>query len=432
LGADVIFLGKVTFTNDDGSGRFTQSTLVRFDVQESFKGVASSVRQIWVDPGSFTSCYENYEAGQRYLIFAYRSQALNDSATMSIHNGQGKNKPLPEDFDRSKPPTVYYAPECAGSRPVDGFPNLDQDLTMLRAYRGGAISPQVLGRVVLYPFRGWPALTGPKLRGVKVTILNDSSTFSVTTDETGEFSLQHAAPGYYKVWADLAPFRSSGHSILHVPETGCGYTDVQLTTTSTLQGIVLDRGGRPANKIPVQVQPKDEVNSYSLHTETDENGQFTITGLPEAEVYLSAGVEYPTTNSPYRRIYYPAASSRDNGLVLRLTPGEHRQSMVLWLDSPLEKASIKVRVVRKERGTPCWEARVRAFEDDRVQEVAETDARGFATVPCLRGLQYKLEAQWLRQLLPVPGILLASARVPFTCGSPAETIELVLDRASHW
>ncbi len=391
LGADAIFLGKVSFTNDDGSGRFTQATLVRFDVEESFKGVASSIRQIWVDPGSFTSCYEEYAAGQRYLVFAYRSQALNDSAAMSImRNGQGRNKPLPDGFDISKPPTVYYAPECAGSRPADDFPNLDHDLTMLRAYRGGAVSPQVLGRVVLYPFRGWPALTGPKLRGAQVTILNDSSTFRVTTDETGSFSLQHATPGYYKVWADLAPFRSSGHSILHVPETGCEYTDVQLTTTSTLQGIVLNRGGRPAKKVPVQVQPKDQVNQYSLQTETDENGQFTITGLPEAEVYLSAGVEYPTTDMPYRRIYYPAASSRDKGLILRLTPGEHRQSMVLWLDPPLEKASIKVRVVRKEGG-PVVEARVRAFEDDSVREVAETDARGFATVPCLRGLQYKLE-----------------------------------------
>jgi hypothetical protein len=56
--ADAIFLGRVSFTNDDGSGRFTQATLVRFDVEEIFKGVPTGVRQLWVDPGSFTSCYE--------------------------------------------------------------------------------------------------------------------------------------------------------------------------------------------------------------------------------------------------------------------------------------------------------------------------------------------------------------------------------------
>ena len=38
LAADAIFLGRVSFTNDDGSGRFTQATLVTFDVEERFQG----------------------------------------------------------------------------------------------------------------------------------------------------------------------------------------------------------------------------------------------------------------------------------------------------------------------------------------------------------------------------------------------------------
>jgi hypothetical protein len=87
LAADAIFLGRVSFTNDDGSGRFTQATLVRFDVEEHFKGIAADVRQVWVDPGSFTSCYENYKLGGRYLVFARKAQSTNDSAAMTVMRG---------------------------------------------------------------------------------------------------------------------------------------------------------------------------------------------------------------------------------------------------------------------------------------------------------------------------------------------------------
>ena len=133
IAADAILLGRVSFTNDDGSGRFTQATLVRFDVEERFKGVAPDVHQVWVDPGSFTSCYENYKLGVRYLIFAGKGHFPVDAAAMTIMRGSGGNaKPLPGGIDLAKPPTLYYAPECSGSRPADSFPHLDQDLAMLR------------------------------------------------------------------------------------------------------------------------------------------------------------------------------------------------------------------------------------------------------------------------------------------------------------
>src|SRR6266700_440261 len=52
--AKVIFLGKVTFTNEDHSGTFLQQTLVRFQVEEAFKGLSADAREVWIDPGSFT------------------------------------------------------------------------------------------------------------------------------------------------------------------------------------------------------------------------------------------------------------------------------------------------------------------------------------------------------------------------------------------
>jgi len=167
---------------------------------------------------------------------------------------------------------------------------------------------------------------------------NGSTTLSATTDGEGNFSVADAPSGYYKVWADLPPFRMDGQAVLDVREVGCGYKDIPLRTTSTIQGVVLDHRGRPAPKIPVLVRLKDYAEkTYGLDVATDSKGQFAITGLPDSDVYLSAGSDYPRTDMPYRGIYYPQSRSMDTAAALRLKPGEHRESIGLKLDAPLER-----------------------------------------------------------------------------------------------
>jgi hypothetical protein len=87
---------------------------VRFDIEERFKGVASELHQIWVDPGSFTSCYEDYRMGERYLIFATRrAESPNDTVAMTVmRNGDGQSKPVPPGFDLANHPPVYYVPNA--------------------------------------------------------------------------------------------------------------------------------------------------------------------------------------------------------------------------------------------------------------------------------------------------------------------------------
>jgi len=116
--ASVVFVGKVVYTNDDGSGQFTQRTLVHFEVEEAYKGLASGVRDVWIDPGSCTSCYAGYQVGQRYLVFGYGGGQLpRDTAAMST-SGSCKSKPLPHEIDPDHLPIVYGAPECSGTREI--------------------------------------------------------------------------------------------------------------------------------------------------------------------------------------------------------------------------------------------------------------------------------------------------------------------------
>ena len=135
--ATVVFVGKVVFTDDDGSGKFAQHTLVRFDVEESFKGLKSGVRDVWIDPGSCTSCYAEYKVGERYLVFAYGGTILPKEPPISKSKGGCKSKPLPKAIDAKNPPTVYLAPECSGNRQImpESESVIAQDIGWLRNYK---------------------------------------------------------------------------------------------------------------------------------------------------------------------------------------------------------------------------------------------------------------------------------------------------------
>ena len=134
--ASVVFVGKAVFSDDDGSGKFTQKTLVRFQVEESYKGLGPEVHDVWVDPGSFTSCYALYRVGDRYLVFGHDiATSPPDTLSISVAHDrrQGKAKPVPPGFDQKNPPKVYWAPECAGTRRITT--QTDNEINYLRKYK---------------------------------------------------------------------------------------------------------------------------------------------------------------------------------------------------------------------------------------------------------------------------------------------------------
>jgi hypothetical protein len=136
--ASLVFVGKVVFTDDDGSGKFTQRTLVHFEVEELFKGLKSDVRDVWIDPGSCTSCYAEYKVGERFLVFAYGGSLLpKDTSAMSAASNGCKVKPFPAAFDSKNPPKVYFAPECSGTRQIvrETESSMAREVDWLRKYK---------------------------------------------------------------------------------------------------------------------------------------------------------------------------------------------------------------------------------------------------------------------------------------------------------
>lgn len=435
VGADAIFLGRVGFTNDDGSGTFLQATLVRFEIEEVFKGLPQGTKEVWVDPGSFTSCYENYHLGQRYLIVAQRKgQMPGDSAAMTVARVNGKRKPVPPGMNPARPPIIYWAPECSGSRPADGFPHIDVDYAMLRAYRSGQRLPRVFGWAYLAPFRGWPGLGGPPLKGAQITLTNDKATLTTTTLADGTFTLAEAPAGVYSLKAEMPPLVSVlPQTILTVPEVGCGSQDIALRTTSELRGSVLDPNGRPVPRIPVDLEvisTSGDQYPVTIGAEADAGGRFAIVGVPDTDVRLSYGSDHPSSERvPYPLVYYPDATGKSKAATLRLRVRERRTDIVLRLPAAPKVGRVKVKVTMQD-GSPAKGAFINARLNGVFTEFVKASADGTADLPCLEGLRYELEAHVLAGREPSAG-LIKNRPVPVVCGRDVGPFVLALDHVDR-
>jgi hypothetical protein len=118
---------------------------VHFEVEEAFKGLGPETHDVWVDPGSFTSCYAKYHVGERYLVFAYGGALLpKDSPAVSVVPGEPKTKPLPPGIDLKNPPKIYSAPECSGMRLITSKTKdaISQEVDYLRRYKEQAARGQ--------------------------------------------------------------------------------------------------------------------------------------------------------------------------------------------------------------------------------------------------------------------------------------------------
>jgi hypothetical protein len=409
---------------------------------------APGVHQIWVDPGSFTSCYGVYRFANRYLIFGTLLPAFPQTTTvMTILPGSsGKTKPLPPDFNPAAPPPIYYSPERAGSRSADSSPGFEQDLAMLRAYRAGVPPPRVLGHVHLSPFLGWPYLDGPPLAGAEITISNGAVNLRTTADEMGRFWLRDAPAGDYAVRADLPPYQMNPEPVrfwttesvngsLHVPDTGCGYTEVEFATTSRIQGVVLDPRGKGAAKILVRLRKKEgPPGLHQLFAITDKQGRFTISGVPDGDVYLLAGVDPDLlaggTNVDmdmrYRTVYYPSGSFAESASPLRLRPGEMRDGLVLRLGAPLRWNRVKVKVLDRD-GRPDVRADVDMYGGPPGPGHTKTGVGGIGRLSCLSGWKYELEAAAGRSQPDGKSEVLVTSRRPFICGDQVSPVVLELN-----
>lgn len=332
----VIFTGTPVYTNDDGSGTFLQQTLYKFRVDEIFKGLPEGTKVVWVDPGSYTSCYADYRLGVKLLVFASEGRLFPvDTAAMTVAKPADKKKPLPPGFNSKTP--VYFAPECSGTRNADIAKN---DITWLRLWKEGDTRTRIQG-FVLDRFKR-------PLPDAEVVAKGDSASLNTTTGPNGAFSFESVAPGIYEMSAKLAGYEPSWNPQLSVQAHTCGYASLMMASAGALSGTVLDKNGRPAAGVELdlaQLHGTEETFPPIDHEKSGKNGSFRYEDLPEGDYLIGVNLEsQPDVDTPYARTYAPGVLDRDRAQVIHLAAGQKLSGIRVQLPPRMRLRSIHVQV----------------------------------------------------------------------------------------
>jgi hypothetical protein len=398
--ASIVFVGKVIFTNDDGSGTFLQMTLVHFEVEESFKGLSPDTHDVWIDPGSLTSCYAEYRVGERLLVFAYNG-ALMPPDTLAVTVGAArsvKSKQLPPGIDPTKPLTVYSSPECSGTRLITPETEhlIRPEIEYLRRFKAGTATPLVTGLVTRDRYFGFLDAAG--IAGAEVTLRGADFQRSAQTNPDGQYHFNAVPPGTYSISCSLAAYTASQKAVkVEVLGTGCAQADFDMVGTGVIKGQLFDRNGSPAPKVRLTIlrlgQDLQPMEGVFRETQSDSQGKFRFEKLPDGNFKIGVNL----SSVPNKETPFPTTQWSENGRSeIHLNPGEHKQIASLRLPPPSAVRVFPVQVWWPD-GRPATHVTIWAGVGDKVGTSAETDSKGLAHIDLLEGITYAIEAKiWVK------------------------------------
>ena len=427
--APVVFVGTPVFSNDDGSGTFLQQTLYRFTVDEIFKGLPEDTKEVWVDPGSYTSCYAEYKLGVKLLVFASETRFVPvDTAAMTIAKPTtAKKKPLPPGFDPKMP--VYYAPECSGTRMAV---SADADIAWLRLWKKGDSQTRIQG-IVLDRFKR-------PLPGAKVIARGDSGSLTTTTDPSGAFSLAPVKPGKYDMNAEFPGYQITWNPQIAVQERTCGYVSLRMGAAGVLSGIVVDKNGRPVGGVKLdlaQMLGKEESFPPIHHESTRADGSFRYADIPEGDYLIGVNLEsQPDVDTPYAPTFAPGVADRDRARILHLAPGQKLSGIRLHLPARMRLRTVHVQVKWPDGRSAGPGVSVESDENKtNMTDFEDTKADGSASVQCFAAKGCTIQAgKWVTK----PGEdakpeIAASLPRQIKAGDAPVFITLILTESkSHW
>jgi len=424
--APVVFVGTPVYSNDDGSGTFRQQTLYKFAVDEIFKGLPEGAKEIWVDPGSFTSCYAEYEIGTRLLVFASDGKFIPvDTAAVTVAQPGGKQKPLPPGFDPKMP--VYYAPECSGTREAV---TAADDIAWLRLWKKGLAPTTIRGLV--QADLDWP------ISGAKVTAYGRNGDMETIADAAGAFSIGPVQPGKYVLNATLASYDLPWKKPIEVPEHSCGYATLVMVASGVLSGTVIDRNGKPVAGVELDLLGLRGNEEIFIHHETTTGrGVFRYEQMPAGDYLIGVNLSsQPNVDTPYPRTYAPGVSDRSQAQILHLAPGQKFSHIQIQLAPRLHFHTVHVQVKWPDGQSVGRGVSITTDETtDGVTDIEETKEDGSASVRCFSAKGCVVEA---RKWLSTPGQsatpqVAASLPTQIEAGDASLSITLILsERRTEW
>ena len=375
----MLFIGDIIESNDDHTGTFSQLALERVRVVKIFKGLPEGTQEVWVNPGSGTSCYGELPAGKRYLIDGADVGKLIPEIANQSRNYRGERKPLPAGFD---PTSALVVSMAMCGRSALATPE-NQDVQFLEAYKGRYWQPRVSG--VVDQLDWLSRLFQPHLpvAQARIHLSGPGGERETVTDSNGSFEFPGIQPGQYEITFEKAGFTVGGAQQVKVPVRGCGWWAAIAKTNGRMRIRVTTKAGTPLKHVPVTLmyEAEGKLNPYKRDVETNESGVANFFGLPAATYVTSVNPQGPhRARAPYPATFYPGVPDAAKAERISLGPDEQKLGYALVLPEAVPVRHVAVRVLNQS-GEP--EAGATVFTGS--SSVEHTDANGRVLLSTLSG-----------------------------------------------
>lgn len=97
--------------------------------------------------------------------------------------------------------------------------------------------------------------------------------------------------------------------------------NILVVPSNAVHGRLLSPSGQPMENVCLELHRVDEKNNFNVGC-TDKNGIFNINEIAEGDYVLVVhGSGDTTSNTPFRKLYYPGVADRKEAIVFSITPG---------------------------------------------------------------------------------------------------------------
>jgi 5-hydroxyisourate hydrolase-like protein (transthyretin family) len=416
---DAVFAGTVVGSSEivaETAGY--QRRLVRFSVEESFRGVEGAFVEVVTGLGG-GDCGYGFKQGGQYLVYAHRD---------------GKDKRL-------------HTSICSRTRPLD---KAVADLAFMRGLGAAPPLGVIFGSVSK---RNHEWKEGEDWRkgvgGAELTIEGEGARHELKSNAQGEFRIEGLAPGAYKVRLKIPPglaqldaqseFLETTAQEMKVFARGCAQAEFLLDSDTRVSGHVIDASAQPAANLRLELRgaPSDRKNINTLlYAHTDAAGRFEFKLVPPGDYLFGVRLlgSYGAEPTPYPRTYYPGVTSKAQATVVSVREGEQVRELELRLLPRLAEYAVDGLVVWAD-GRPAPGVNVYVSLEEEGEPSSHTslraDERGRFTLKVYEGLSYKVSASrpdatgaaaqsnWVE--VPPPGAQPIKLVLPITRSSKAKT-----------
>src|SRR5262245_45014509 len=304
--ADAVFAGKAikqsTFHVEEGEGNSRyrrQQVLVRFSVEQAFKGISGEEAEI-VTGLVGGDCGYHFKDGERYVVYAFRI---------------GNDK------------SYLYTGIC---NRINLAAEAEEDLAYFRAIPAPGTGGVVFGRVkkLTMPLSDDTKFQETYLDNIKITIEGNGKRFETTTNGDGQYRVSGLTPGQYTVMAYISESLSSrSHLKIDLVDRGCVARDFNVYVNGQISGRVLDEKGDPRRNIKVDIISAESAKDLSLTGKwrfTNSEGRYTIDWIPPGAYYLGVGLidGAKGKSCPNSRVFMPDFRDARETRVVNLKEGQ--------------------------------------------------------------------------------------------------------------